>query len=276
MDIPREVLLEILPAAAVSGVVLVVTWRWRARAWPVALAVGAGYATSHALARGLPALLPADATQLLFHFALAGALLGLVEASGRLPAAGTWIVRALLAGLVPWLLLRSLTRHTWETTGEAAAWLGGLGLGLLCLWSLLEWRAPRLTGFPQPLVLLIVAGGGALALQFARSGLLGQMSGALAAALGPVVLLGMLTPGLSLRRGAVPVLVLVTAALWMSGHFFAELPAASALLLAATPLVAVRRGWVSALLAVVPVAVAVYLAHAANAPDPSDPYAGFH
>jgi len=268
---PVEVLLEILPAAAVSGGVLLAAWlfKWRTRAWPAAVALGAGYATSHALIRGAPEALPADATQLLFHFALAGALLGVVEA--KLPVAARWGARAVLAAVVPWLLLRGLAEHTWESTLEAALWYAGLGFGLFAVWSVLEWRAGKLVGPAQPLVFCLVAGGGALALAEGRSGMLGQMAGALAAALGPLVLLALLEPRRS-ARGAIPVFVLLLAALAMSGHFFAELPAASALLLLVAPLAAVRRSWLGAAVALVLVAVAVYLSHAANPPDPYDGY----
>jgi hypothetical protein len=272
---PVEVLLEILPAAAVSGGVLLAAWlsrKWRTRAWPAAVAVSAGYATSHALARGAPEALPADATQLFFHFALAGALLSVVE--DRLPVAARWGARAVLAAAVPWLLLRGLAEHTWESTAEAALWCAGLGLGLFLVWAALEWRAGKLEGSAQPLVFCLVAGGGALALAEGRSGVLGQMSGALAAALGPLVLLAFLAPRRS-ARGAIPVFVLLLAALAMSGHIFAELPAASALLLLVAPLAAVRRWWLGAAVALVLVVAAVYLSHAANLPDPNDPYSGY-
>jgi hypothetical protein len=272
---PVEVLLEILPAAGVSAGVLLVAWllpRWRTKAWPAAIAVGAGYATSHALARGAPEALPADSTQLLFHFALAGALLGVVE--DKLPVAARWAARAVLSAAIPWLLLRGLAEHTWESTTEAVFWYAGLGLGLFLVWSLLEWRTRQVQGVPQPLVFCLVAGGGAAALALGRSGVLGQMGGALSAALGPLVLLALLVPQRT-ARGAIPVFVLLLAALAMSGHFFAELPAASALLLFVAPLAAVRRWWLGTAVALVLVGVAIYLSYAANLPDPNDPYSGY-
>jgi hypothetical protein len=270
---PKEVLFEILPAAAVSAGVLLAAWflpRWRTRAWPAALAVGAGYATSHAFIRGAPEALPADATQLLFHFAIAGALLGIAEGL-ELPVAARWGARAVLSAAVPWLLLRGLEEHTWESTKEAMLWYAGLGFGLFSVWAVLEWRARQVQGGPQPLVFCLVAGGGAVALAAGRSGVLGQMAGALAAALGPLVLLAFLEPKRS-ARGAIPVFVLVLAALAMSGHFFAELPASSALLLLIAPLAAVRRWWLGATVALALVGAAIYLSHAANPPDP---YGGY-
>jgi len=272
---PIEVLLEILPAAAVSGGVLLAAWllpRWRNRAWPAAVAVGAGYATSHALIRGAPEALPADATQLLFHFALAGALLGVVE--DKLPVAARWGARAVGSAAIPWLLLRGLEEHTWESTTEAVSWYAGLGLGLFLVWSVLEWRARQVAGMAQPLVFCLVAGGGAAALALGRSGVLGQMGGALSAALGPLVLLALLVPKRT-AQGAIPVFVLVLAALVMSGYFFAELPATSAVLLCVAPLAAVRRWWPGAVVALLLVGAAVYLSYSANLPDPNDPYSGY-
>jgi hypothetical protein len=268
---PIEVLLEILPAAGVSAGVLLVAWLLKrgTRAWPAAVAVGAGYATSHAFIRGAPEALPADATQLLFHFAVAAALLGVV--GDKLPVAARWAARAVLSAAIPWLLLRGLEEHTWESTTEAVFWYAGLGLGLFLVWSLLEWRARQVQGVPQPLVFCLVAGGAAVALAAGRSGVLGQMSGALAAALGPLVLLALLVPERT-ARGAIPVFVLLLAALVICGRFFAELPAASALLLCLAPLAAVRRWWPGALVALVLVGAAIYLSYAANLPDPNDPY----
>jgi hypothetical protein len=145
---------------------------------------------------------------------------------------------------------------------------------LFLVWSLLEWRTRQVQGVPQPLVFCLVAGGGAAALALGRSGVLGQMGGALSAALGPLVLLALLVPQRT-ARGAIPVFVLLLAALAMSGHFFAELPAASALLLFVAPLAAVRRWWLGTAVALVLVGVAIYLSYAANLPDPNDPYSGY-
>ena len=255
---PLGLLLEILAAGGVSAAVCLLAWPWWRRGWAAALAVGGGCATSYLLARGLPALAPVDATELLFGFALAGAGLGLLEVSGWFPR-GVPVWRAVACLSVAWLLLRGLPAETWQPAVCA--------LALFLVWSLLGWRAERLEGASLPLVLLITAAGSAVALEQARSGFLGQMAGAVAAACGPLLLLALIDPAVKMR-GAIAPAALFLGALLICGHFFAELDARSALLLAAAPLCAVRRWWLGALLAALLAGAAIYLIVAGRPPDP--------
>jgi len=268
---PIEVLLEIAAAGAVSAGLLALLWRWRRAAWPAAVAVGAGYATADGLARSLPDLVPTDSTRLLLHFAVAGALAGVLETSERVPRAVRLGVRALLSFGSVALLLRGLAE-------PPATWvIAALGAGVLALWSALAWRARHVEGFALPLLLFLPAAAGAKALEYVQSGVLGQLSGALSAALAPCIAMAFWNR--TVARGMVPVAVLTSTGLWLSGHYFSfvVLPAASVALLALAPLAAVRRHrWAGVVAALLAVGLAVVIADAAAPePAPDDPYADY-
>lgn len=120
----------------------------------------------------------------------------------------------------------------------------------------------------MPLVLMIVAGAGAKALEYGRSAVLAQTAGALAAATAPLVLSSVFRPRLAFARGAVTAFTLVALPLWTCGARFAKLPLESAALLAVAPLAAQRRGWLGALVAAAAAGFAVCLSYAANPGSP--------
>lgn len=263
---PIGILLEVLLAAATSAIVLLVTWPWRERGWPVPIALGLGCAASHAASKGVPAPWPVDATRLHFHFALLGAVLGTVEAAVRLPPAARWAGRAVVAAACAWAMFHTVD-PPWRIAAVAAS--------VLVLWGALEWRAPRAERYSMPAVLVTVAGAGAVALERAQSAWLGQMAGALAAAAGPLLVYALLRPRLTMARGGVTAFVLAALPLWALGARFAGLPLESAALLGVAPLAAQRRWWLGVLVAAAAAGFAVYLSHAANLPAADDPYAGY-
>lgn len=269
MPIPVDVFLEIVPAALVSGAILLFTWRWREQAWRAPLAIGAGFATTFVYALGLPGWMPVDTTRLLLHFAVAAAVLGIVDA--RLPRPLAWALRLVFSAAVPWLLLRGLPEPPVTAMVVAAA-------ALFVVWMALDWRAQVVDGWAQPLAILITAAAGGQALAAANNGLLGQLSGALAAAVGPLLLFGPLHGRQTLARGGAGVVAVIAAGLWMTGHFFSQnFPLSSACLLAAAPLAATKkRWWAGALVAALLAALAVYLAMHANPVDFGDPYEDYY
>jgi hypothetical protein len=248
---PIEILIEIGYAAAVGAAVLLVTWPWRERGGPVPVALGLGVATCHAVWRGFPAPWPADATELLFHFALLGAAFGAF--GPRLPAPARWASRAVIAGAFAWALFRTVD-PPWRIALVAC--------GFLATWSAVEWRATRVEGPGVPAALVVTAGAGALALERGNSAVLAQTAAALAAATGAWALLR------PRARDGVAAFTLVALPLWACGARFADLPLESAALLAAAPLAAQRRWWLGALAALAAAGFAAYLSHAANPIDP--------
>lgn len=252
---PTGILVEIASATAVSAAVLLVTWPWRERGWPVPVALGLGFAASHAAARGFPGLRPVDTTDYRFHFALLGALLGTVEATVRIPLAARWAGRAIVAAGCAWLLFHRV---------DSALRIATVAAGFLAAWSALEWRAARVEGAGMPAALVVTASLGSFALLEARTASGAQLAGALAAATGPLILYALLRPRLVLARGGVAAFSLVALPLWLVAARFDKLPLESAALLAVAPLAAQRRRWLGALVALATAAFAVYLAHAAN------------
>lgn len=258
---PVQILVQIGYAAAVSAAVLLFTWPWRERGWPVPVALGLGVATCHVAWFGFPALWPIDRSERIVHFALLGMVLGAIEASSRrVPAPVRWISRALVAAGCAGMLM--LPRDP--------AWKVALvGVGFLAAWSALEWRAARVEGLGTPAALVVVATAGAQAVAWGLAPNLAQSAGALAAAAGPLALYALLRPRLSLARGGVTAFTLAALPLWLCGWRLGKLPLASAALLAVAPIAAQRRWWLGALVAAAAAAFAAYLSHAAN---PAEPY----
>lgn len=262
---PTEILVQIGYAAAASAAVLLVTWPWRERGWPLPVALGVGVLACLVASVGFPALWPPARADRLFHFAALGALLGAVEAAVRVPVAVRWAVRAAACAACAWALLLPAD-PPWKLAAVAGA--------AFVAWSAFEWRAARVEGYGGPLVLVVVAGAGALALQFGSSGRLGQVSGALSAAAGPLVAYAVLRPRTTIARGGVTAFMLVALPLWICGWRLARLPLESAALLAVAPVAAQRRGWLGAIAALLAAAFAAYLSWRAN-PSDYDPSLGY-
>ena len=130
-----------------------------------------------------------------------------------------------------------------------------------------------------PLTLTIIAAGTSAALMLSGSMLLGQFASVLSAAAATLLALIVILPRrIPDGRGTIPVAVLLFSSLWISGYFYAELPAASALLLGLAPVLSLSafvgklNGWKATLLhAVVTCAIvfaAVFTAWRASPPFP--------
>jgi len=223
----------LLAAAFVTGALLALAhWFWGRNSPAGAFAVGAGYLAGHIAAAGWPALPPAEATQWLFYFALAGLLAGALDTSVRassLSRVGVWLLSsAILLGL----LLRIKIQSAW-TAPQSILWLTALAAVTLVLTtSLLKIARPNAGAIFTLLVAAIVCGGTGIALVLSGSLLLGQLGFVLAAAVGVALLAAWFFREMPLATGAVPVIVLLLIGLWVSGYFYADLPALSAVLFA--------------------------------------------
>jgi hypothetical protein len=214
-----------------------------------------------------------EANHWIVLLAVAAGVLALLDSARRTPG---WLrqgARLVLSFAVPWLVLGPLREHTWST-GESLLWMGGSGLALFGLITLVETMTERARGVSMPLSLLALAAGSSAVLALSGSALLGQLGGVLSAGLGAVFVLTWWRPDASLSRGPVAVVLVVLAGLWLSGYFYAEVPAASSLLLLGapavlwlvllTPLRSVEKPWKHALVRatamLIPVAIAVAIA----------------
>lgn len=222
-------ILAMVVAASVCGFALV--WgKERARGALAPLAIGLAYFAGHLFIAGWVRIPPSDTTNWLAYFALASALLG---ASCAMLPASRW-ARGLIFGLVCAgalaLLLKPKFQYAWSP-GEGVPWVvclvGAVVLIAVILDALI--RQPA-TAVEMPALFLIICGGTFGALMLSGSMLLAQYAAVLGGAVfGSLVFSAR---NVALGRGIVPLLSLLLGALLISGYFFAELPAAAALLLA--------------------------------------------
>ncbi len=188
--------------------------------------------------------------------ALLAALPDAIAALGKLGPAVGWLLRAALCVFLPWRLLDGskylplslgpefdLDLGGWST-GEAAAWIGGIGATLLLAWQIVRRGhsdGDHQDGNLRAVLATLVAFGSTITMVGAKSIVLGQLLGVLTATLAGCTLASMI---LRTQRGpdaAAGPLIVIFGALLTTGHFFAELTLVNAaLLLAAMSLAA---GW---------------------------------
>ena len=240
MFIIKVLLNGVLLPALIAGLALFVAWRpWRRGGaaagghWGGAIGLAAGYAVGHGLLAGWPAFPAVSSTQWLFWLAFGAMGIGLLDALVRLPAAARWGIRGATSLLVGWILLRPLTA-TWGA-GTSVLWILAVGAGIFAFWSLADRAVRDRPGAGMPIAFLALTAGGSAVLLLSASALLAQLAGVVAATLGAAMVLAFWRPSVSLERGAVPVVGVLLPALWVSGHFYAEMPLASAALLLVAP-----------------------------------------
>jgi hypothetical protein len=271
---------QIAPAALVAmllaaGIGFLARWRSKddGRKWLYSMALGLAYAAGHVRATGWPGFPPADSTNWLLYFGLVSAALSAIIAHW-LPSTGVRIAIAIAASnSALHLLLKPKIQYGWSR-GESAIWMSSLTVAASALWLGLGSIATRSARHPLafPLILLIPAMGLSASLLLSGSLLLGQLGIILVAALLSAFVASARHPGLQV--GTVPAFALLFPALLLSGYFFAELPASSALLLAATPFLGLVPGDLQkpralalrAMLWLAPAILAVALAFRASPP----------
>lgn len=275
-----SLLTQVLPAAIVAMMVaagvcgFALFWgKERARGVLGALAVGVAYLAGHLIIAGWTAFPPTDTTNWLPYFALAAAALGAFCAVLPVTAWARVVIFALVSTGALRLLLKPRFQYGWSP-GEGWAWVAALGCAIVLLAIVLDALVRRPgTAVEMPIFLLIVSGGTSGALMLSGSMLLGQFAMVLAAAVFGALVFA--ARKVALGRGIVPVFSLLVSALLVSGYFFAELPATSAVLLAFAPVLAlVDIGMANRLLALgsraalvsVPVALALVLAFRSSPP----------
>jgi hypothetical protein len=242
MSLLHQILPAVIVALLVATGVGAVGLGWPGRGATAVLvpcASGLGYACGHLMATGWTGFPPVDTTNWLPYFALAAALLGVIHETSSPPAWVRLLAFALFsAGAMALLLIPKLQRE-W-TFGQGLLWIGCLAVGTVALGVVCDGlcRYPP-TPVATPVFLLIPCAGAAVALMLSGSILLGQLAAVLAAAI-----FGSVIPGLrhlTIGEGIAPVFATLLSALLVSGYFFAELPAPSALLLAVAPALALVR-----------------------------------
>ena len=284
----REILYTAAVPAAVALVALALSWRpWRREEpvlrghWGGALSAGAAFLAAYALLDGeIPAWPPGQARHWLFHLAAGLTILGLLDAAAhalfRVP---DWVraelALAASAGVVLCLFQSLLRSDTWPAP-VAAAWVAGMAVVLHIAWVSTEVLVARLPRAAGPAVAAVFTAGVALVCMLSGSLVYGRLAAVLAVVCGVAFAVALAAPGFTLARGAVSVVVPVSVAVVFLGYHLAGLDAPNGSLLLAglllpwlarVPLLAGRRPWVRAtvavLLALLPVGAATWRARQA-------------
>ena len=208
------------------------------RGWLIAAALGVGYIVGYLGLEGLPAFPP----QLGTHWLCYLALIGLIVGSFWHWAVWGPIAQIVLSIIIPRLLLASTFKYTWGTI-EGVIWWVCLAIVIFIFWHLVEQSFSALpSGASGPFVYFGLCGGTALILALSGSLRLAQHCGILVALFAASWILTLVLQRDRKRfvfpRGASPVVTLLLIGIWMNGYFFAEVPAASAILLVTSPVLA--------------------------------------
>src|SRR5438874_5659851 len=241
---PLQLLKQILPsaalAAAVAATLTFISARWwrKASDCAAAIALGGGYIAGHVLTAGWSPLPPRSATHWLFWFAVVGTIVARATAFLRPRATVRAIALTIICAIAYRLILQPKFSYDWRW---AEGWVRviAITLGIVLLTWCLEIVGRRPFGRSSMFsIMIIVCAGTAVSLMLAGSLLLGQLACVISAILMVLFLGEMAFPALSAWGVEAIPLSLLCSGLWLSGHFYAELPTVSALLLALAPAVA--------------------------------------
>jgi len=259
-------------------------WAFLGRAWfrkdarfVTSLAVAAAFCIGYAgLLQGAP-LEPTGAREWLFWLAAGGALIAPLE---RLTRRDPFFVRALFVGvLLKFVLERQYVNH-WQGANDSGHF-PGLALAVaigISGWYAVERVARKSPGVGAPLTLWCLATGLALCSLWSSSGLYAQLAGTIAAAMGAACVLAWLRPGTWFAGGGAGLAWALLFGIGLAAHYYSQLSAADALLLAAAPFAGLladlpglrqqrpqRRVLLRTVLVLIPIAIACARTHAVYA-----------
>ena len=237
MQLLKQMVPSAASAAAVAALLLFVFARWwkSANRCARAVACGAGYVIGHVLAAGWSPFPPRHATHWLFWFAVIGVIAAVADALVRPKGTVRFVVWAIICTIACRLILQPKFSYAWSATeGWLRVFAIALGIVVLTFCLDLVERSPFGTATLFS-VTTVLCGGTSGALILSGSLLLGQLACILSAIAATCFLLIIAVRAPFHPGGAATPLSLVCAGLLLSGFFYAELPAASALLLALAP-----------------------------------------
>src|SRR5437763_16277702 len=239
-----QLLNQILPSAALAAAVaatltfIFARWWRKASDRTAAIAIGGGYMAGHVLTASWSPLPPRSATHWLFWFAIIGTIVATADAVVRPRAIVRVIGWTIVCAIACRLVLQPKFSYDWPW---AEGWIRviAITLGIVLLTWCLEVVDRRPFGRSSMFsIMIIVCAGTAISLMLAGSLLLGQLACILSAILMVLFLAELAFPALfACGVEAIP-LSLLCSGLWLSCHFYAELPIVSALLFALAPAVA--------------------------------------
>jgi len=240
MQLLKQMLPSAALAAAIAAALLFIFARWwkSASRCAGAIAIGAGYVAGHVFAAGWPPFPPRHATHWLFWFAVVGVIAAVVAALVKPKGTIRLVAWAIICTIACRLILQPKFSYAWSA---AEGWLRviAVALGVVVLTCCLDLVERRPFGAATLLsVTTVLCGGACIALILSGTLLLGQLACILSAIAATCFLLIIAVTAPFHPGDAAALLSLVCAGLWLSGFFYAELPATSALLLALAPAIA--------------------------------------
>ena len=199
--------------------------------WLVAAALGAGYIIGYLGLEGVPVFPPRLGTHWLCYLVI----IGLIVACFWHRRVWGPIAQIAISILIPRLLLTSTFTYTWGPA-EGILWWVCLAVVIFIFWHIVEGSFSALpAGASGPFVYCGLSGGTALVLALSGSLRLAQHAGILVALFAASWIIPLILQRDRKRfvfpDGTSPVVALLLMGLWMNGYFFAEVPAASAILL---------------------------------------------
>ena len=207
--------------------------------WLIAAAFSVGYIVGYLGLEGLPSFPPRLGTHWLWYLAIIGLI---VAGFWHFALWGRLIAQMAVSIIIPRLLLTSTFKYTWGQT-EGIIWWVCLTVAIFIFWNLVQQSFTALPpGASGPFVYFGLSGGTALILALSGSLRLAQHGGILVALFAVSWIITLVLQRNSklfvFPPGTSSVVTLLLAGIWMNGYFFAEVPAASAVLLAISPLLA--------------------------------------
>lgn len=200
--------------------------------WLLAAALGVGYIVGYLGLEGFPVFPPKLGTHWLCYLAIIGLI---VAGFWHLTPWGRLGAQVALSIILPRLLLDATFKYTWSQT-EGIIWWVCLAIAIFIFWHLVQHSFRALpAGASVPFVYFGLSGGTALILALSGSLRLALHGGVLVAIFAATWLIVLFLQRNSEKfvfpPGASPVLTLLLIGIWMNGYYFAEMPAASAVLL---------------------------------------------
>jgi len=264
MITPRDILFgTALPFAVALAVTMLGAKRWPRASVGAALALA--YIGAHTGLAGLPKFTPAPVEQWLPFIALAGLIVGLIEARAKAPLWARTLWRAAAVGGSCWLIVRVKSINGQWTPTEAALCTAAVSVATLILWSALGALVSRLhstnaRAWHSVLPLALVTGFGSLLILLNGHSLtVAQLAGALSMALFAIAAASLRAQAATLTPAGVAVVALLASMLWLDAALWTALSDWYALAIAVAPLAALAavslpptrnlRPWIRALVA---------------------------
>ncbi|MDE0085909.1 MAG: hypothetical protein OXU23_09380 [Candidatus Poribacteria bacterium] len=241
----------LLPAIVCGGIYTIAAYLWKRYGkrenlqWLITFALGIGYIVGYFGIEGRQGFLPRENINWIFIFTL------FAIGSCTYWHLARW--RSLISQLIysivlPRVLLDAYFRNTWGPL-EGKVWWLCLALGILIFCKIVQLSLSALpSNASSPFVYFGISGGTTLILALSGSMRLAQHAGILVALFAAIWILAIVLPRTIkfdidsnwevLPISISPVVIILLVCIWLNGYFYAEVPSASAILLAVSPFLA--------------------------------------